>query len=501
MLAAGDWLTYTLVYTNNGPDEATNVVIIDALSPWLTDTSTQTWTSYTGSVPSASGRYMWTVGAVPSGGWGIITITAQISPSATALFSITNQATITTTRFGYVDPNLDNNTSVVHTAVDLVPPHPPILVSPTNNTVISDARPTLIWKPSPSPDVAGYLLDFNGVISDTGGITQTTTPGLPDGIYTWTVAAYDQVGNTSDYTDTWSFTIDTTPPITPALVSPANGTLTNTNKLTLTWTASPSLDVTGYLLDFNGMISDVGNISQASTLGLPDGVFTWTVAAYDALRNTSAYTDVWSFEVDTTPPDTTITHNPPDPSNDPTPTFKFTGDDGEGSGVASYQWRIDNDEWATCTISYTTVNLDDGSYTFEVRAIDNAGNTDATPASYTWVVDTTPPMITATAPINRATDVHVTAPVIITFSEEINTGTFSYTIQPDPGGWAAIWGDAGIVVTLTHDLFAYLTTYTVTVTAANDLAGNSLSDAPYTWSFTTVPYRMYLPVMLKNHGQ
>ena len=43
--------------------------------------------------------------------------------------------------------------------------------------------------------------------------------------------------------------------------------------------------------------------------------------------------------------------------------------------------------------SYTS--LPDGSHTFSVRAKDQAGNTDATPASYTWTIDATAPITTA----------------------------------------------------------------------------------------------------------
>src|SRR5437870_12109544 len=39
----------------------------------------------------------------------------------------------------------------------------------------------------------------------------------------------------------------------------------------------------------------------------------------------------------------------------------------------------------------------DDSHTFQMSATDPAGNTDPTPASYTWTVDTTPPDTTITA--------------------------------------------------------------------------------------------------------
>ena len=42
--------------------------------------------------------------------------------------------------------------------------------------------------------------------------------------------------------------------------------------------------------------------------------------------------------------------------------------------------------------------LGDGSHTFSVKASDNAGNTDSTPASFTWLVDTVAPMTSDDAP-------------------------------------------------------------------------------------------------------
>ena len=44
--------------------------------------------------------------------------------------------------------------------------------------------------------------------------------------------------------------------------------------------------------------------------------------------------------------------------------------------------------------SLTAGALSDGSHTFKVRAIDGSNNVDPTPASYTWVIDTTAPETT-----------------------------------------------------------------------------------------------------------
>jgi hypothetical protein len=83
---------------------------------------------------------------------------------------------------------------------------------------------------------------------------------------------------------------------TPALLSPPDGTITATAGLTLTWQASPY--AAGYHLDLGGTLYDVGNTTHHYTGLLVDGIYTWTVAAYDADDNLGPYAAAWSFTVE-----------------------------------------------------------------------------------------------------------------------------------------------------------------------------------------------------------
>jgi hypothetical protein len=91
------------------------------------------------------------------------------------------------------------------------------------------------------------------------------------------------------------------------------------------------------------------------------------------------------------PPDTTITANPPALSNSSSASFSFTAT----KTGSTFSCRLDGSAFVGCSSPQTYNGLIDGSHTFEVRATDQAGNTDSTPASYTWTVDTQPPVISS----------------------------------------------------------------------------------------------------------
>jgi Ca2+-binding RTX toxin-like protein len=89
------------------------------------------------------------------------------------------------------------------------------------------------------------------------------------------------------------------------------------------------------------------------------------------------------MHLESVPPQTTITSGPGGTTNDPTPTFTFTSEPD-----ATFECKLDSGSYAPCSSPRTTALLADGSHTFSVRAIDEVGNIDPTPASRSFTVRT-----------------------------------------------------------------------------------------------------------------
>ena len=93
-------------------------------------------------------------------------------------------------------------------------------------------------------------------------------------------------------------------------------------------------------------------------------------------------------------PNTTMTGGPIN-TNDPTPTLTFSSQPG-----TSFECKLDSGPYAPCSSPKTTTHLADGSHTFSVRAVNQAGNVDPTPASRTFTVR--PPRSACRAPFSRS---------------------------------------------------------------------------------------------------
>jgi hypothetical protein len=93
---------------------------------------------------------------------------------------------------------------------------------------------------------------------------------------------------------------------------------------------------------------------------------------------------------DTTPPDTMIDSGPDGRVDSSTATFTFSATEAGSTFTCS----LDGAVFSACASPTTYDGLADGSHTFQVLATDDAGNTDPSPASRTWTVDTTSPVVT-----------------------------------------------------------------------------------------------------------
>ena len=92
---------------------------------------------------------------------------------------------------------------------------------------------------------------------------------------------------------------------------------------------------------------------------------------------------------DTTAPNTTITDGPSGTVNYANPTFTFTSSEPS----STFETKMDSDEWEAATSPKVYSDLADGAHAFQVRATDAAGNTDASPASQAFTIDTSIPPI------------------------------------------------------------------------------------------------------------
>ena len=103
----------------------------------------------------------------------------------------------------------------------------------------------------------------------------------------------------------------------------------------------------------------------------------------------------WTFgtAADTTAPETTIDSGPSGTVSSTTASFGFSSNESN----VTFECRLDG-AVESCTLPKNYTGLSEGTHTFEVRAVDSAGNVDPTPASRTWTVDIAPETIIVSGP-------------------------------------------------------------------------------------------------------
>ena len=267
-----------------------------------------------------------------------------------------------------------------------------------------------------------------------------TFTGLPLGQHTFEVRAIDELGAIEEIPSSVTWVIlepDTTPPQTTiALTPPATTVLM---AATFTFSSSEPFSTFECALDGEAFSPCV---SPHLVDGLEIAPHTIQVRAIDRWGNIdlTPASFSWTVEPDVTEPETQITGGPfeGDLIGDTVVVFSFTGSD-NGTAVLDLQFEcaFDGSEFAGCESPIEYSDLISGPHTFQVRAIDAAGNIDATPAIRAFdtidmiapetSLDTTPldPMEAGTATFTFSSD-DPTA----TFACALGSGDFEPCVSP-----------------------------------------------------------------------
>jgi hypothetical protein len=256
--------------------------------------------------------------------------------------------------------------------------------------------------------------------------------------------------------------------------------------------------VTGYNCTlFEGASKIIGPVVCSSPVPgnvAGNGTYTFLVTTADLAGNSGSNAFTWT--VDNTPPDTTIQPAglPSNPSDVNSASFTVTGSD-VGSGVAGFQCALDGAAFTACAspMPQNYTDLTDGSHTFQVRAVDNAGNPDPTPAAYTWVVDTAAPRVmnVSSPHADGAFTTGEVIPITVTFSEPVSvTGTPQLTLETGATDEVADYtgGSGTDTLTFTYTVQAGDTSLDLDylVTGALALHGGTIQDAASTPAILTL---------------
>jgi plastocyanin len=222
---------------------------------------------------------------------------------------------------------------------------------------------------------------------DTAAFAACTSPkaytGLANGQHTFQVRATDAAGNVDASPASRTWTVDTVPPDT-TIASGPSGTVGSASA-TFGFSSNESGASFQCALDSTSAYSAC--TSPKAYSGLGNGTHTFRVRAVDGAGNVDATPASRSWSVDATPLETTITSATTGVVASGDASFEFTST----KAGSTFQCALDAEAFAACSSPQLYSGLGDGDHTFRVRAVDASGNSDASPASASWTIDTTPP--------------------------------------------------------------------------------------------------------------
>lgn len=183
----------------------------------------------------------------------------------------------------------------------------PILIFPRTNLTTNSNIPSFSW--SQIAGITSYEISFatNSNFSSTvdsqivSGNSYTTLTPLADGKYFWHVRAITPSAQTGRWSVTRVFTVDTTPPSAPVLISPANTSILRRTP-TFKWKKSNTAVTYEFQYDDNSIFSSPNYTALRNNLSLTppvmqNGIYYWHVRAKDAYGNWSTWSSPFTITI------------------------------------------------------------------------------------------------------------------------------------------------------------------------------------------------------------
>lgn len=202
------------------------------------------------------------------------------------------QTNYTTTTFTVTETSLEQSTLE--------------LVLPEDNLISNSANQTLTW--NAIVEATEYRLqvwkpDTTGTKEEDVITTNTSTSyNFPDGSFIWQVRAQNASENSAF--STRSILIDTTPPNTPALVSPADTDTSTTTSVDFKWSRTDivgSVETDSIYVYTDAALTALNfkekGTSKAHTKTMNTATYYWVVKGFDEAGNKSTQSNTFTFTI------------------------------------------------------------------------------------------------------------------------------------------------------------------------------------------------------------
>jgi len=223
--------------------------------------------------------------------------------------------------------------------IDITPPETLITSQPSNPFGLTAVSFDFSCTDAHTPCTFQCKLDSGSTVDCASPATYS---GLSAGSHTFQVQGTDAAGNPDPTPASYTWTIDLTPPDTQITNQPSNPTNATGAIFDFTCTGLYLPCTFKCKLD-SGSTTDC--VSGVSYSGLSPESHTFNVQATDQVNRPDPSPATYSWTIDLTPPNTTITSNPANPTNSSFAQFGFTCSE----SPATYECQLDGGTWSACT--------------------------------------------------------------------------------------------------------------------------------------------------------